>query len=70
MSLSKELAKLKYDKRLLDWQVSRGNVSKEELKQYLDSLPDLASNVDEFSLAGGNGADSADLLTNDPDSSY
>jgi hypothetical protein len=50
MSLSKELEKLKYDKRLLEWHVSRGKLSKEEMKKYLDSLPDLASNVEAFSL--------------------
>ena len=50
MSLSKELEKVKYDKRLLDWHVSRGKLSKEEVKKYLDSLPDLASNVEAFEL--------------------
>ena len=48
MSLSKEIEKLKHDKRLTDWHVSRGKTSKEELKKYLDSLPDLASNVEAF----------------------
>lgn len=46
MSLSKEIEKLKFDKRLLDWQVSRGRLSKADLKKYLDALPDLASNVE------------------------
>lgn len=50
MALSKELEKLKYDKRLIDQNVSRGKFPKEELKKYLDSLPDLASNVDYFGL--------------------
>ena len=35
MSLSSELEKLKYDKRLMDWNVSRGRFPKEELKKYL-----------------------------------
>ncbi len=60
MSLSKELEKLKYDKRLLDWHVSRGKFPKEELKKYLDSLPDLATNVDHFGLGGGD--DGSDVL--------
>ena len=51
MSLSKEIEKLKYDKRLLEWNVSRGRLSKEERDQYLASLPDLASNVE--TLGGG-----------------
>ncbi len=50
MSLSKEVEKLKYDKRLIDWNVSRGKFAKEELQKYLASLPDLASNVDHFGL--------------------
>lgn len=50
MGLSKELEKLKFDKRLTEWQVSRGHIAKEDLKKYLDSLPDLASNVEIFSL--------------------
>ena len=50
MSLSKELEKLKYDKRLLEWHVSRGKLSKDDAKKYLDALPDLASNVEYFGL--------------------
>ena len=48
MSLSKEVEKLKYDKRLIDWHVNRGKIQKDELQKYLASLPDLASNVDHF----------------------
>lgn len=55
MSLSKELEKLKNDKRLTDWHISRGKFSKEDLKKYLDALPDLASNVDYFGLGDENG---------------
>jgi hypothetical protein len=50
MSLSKELGKLKYDKRLIEWFVSRGHFSKEDKKKYIDSLPDLAHNVEAFDL--------------------
>jgi hypothetical protein len=50
MSLSKELEKLKYDKRLLEWHVSRGKLSQDDAKKYLDALPDLASNVEYFGL--------------------
>ena len=56
MSLSKEVEKLKYDKRLTDWHVSRGKFPKDELKKYLDSLPDLASNVDYFGLGDESGS--------------
>lgn len=50
MGLSQELEKLKYDKRLSDWYVSRGLISKDELKNHLNSLPDLSENVEPFNL--------------------
>lgn len=59
MSLSKEVEKLKYDKRLLEWSVSRGVLSKEDMKKHLDELPDLASNVEILDL--GDSDDSRDL---------
>lgn len=62
MSLAKELDKLKYDKRLLDWHVGRGKLSKDEVKKYLEALPDLASNVENLTFgqsAEANGADDA-----------
>lgn len=37
---------LKYDKRLLEWNVNNGQLSKEELKKHLDELPDLSSKID------------------------
>lgn len=58
MSLSKELEKLKYDKRLIDWNVAHGKWSKDDLKKYYDSLPDLASNVDAFDLGDDRGSSS------------
>ena len=58
MSLSKELERVKYDKRLLEWHVSRGKLSKEEMKKYLDSLPDLATNVEPFTLGSHEDRDS------------
>lgn len=57
MSLSKELEKLKYDKRLLEWHVSRGKLSKEDAKKHLDSLPDLASNVEQVNLGNAQSSD-------------
>ena len=50
MSLAKELDKLKTDKRLTDWHLSRGKISKEEQKKMLDALPDLSSNVEKVTL--------------------
>lgn len=45
MSLKKELDKLKFDKRLTGWHVSRGKLKKEDLQAHLASLPDSADNV-------------------------
>lgn len=55
MSLAKELDKLKTDKRLTDWHISRDKFTKEEHKKVLDALPDLASNVEKVNL--GHSAD-------------
>lgn len=60
MSLSKEIEKLKYDKRLLEWHVSRGKLSKEDKQKYLESLPDLASNVESFALGNEDRDDSSE----------
>jgi hypothetical protein len=57
MSLGRELEKLKYDKRLTDWYVNNGKLSKEDFKKHLESLPDLASNIDHFGLAEEAGGD-------------
>lgn len=62
MNLSKEIEKLKSDKRLTEWFVSRGHMTRAEQKKQLDSLPDLASNVEPFRFSeeshtdGRNGA--------------
>lgn len=40
-----EIERLKFDKRLIDLNISRKRVSKEELKKHIESLPDLADNV-------------------------
>ncbi len=60
MSLHKEIEKLKWDKRLTEWYVSRGKLKKEDLEAYLKSLPDSATNVEQFSL-GNDEAGDADL---------
>ncbi|MEK7355362.1 MAG: hypothetical protein AAB250_02870 [Bdellovibrionota bacterium] len=57
MSLSKELEKLKSDKRLTDWHLSRGRVTKEEVKKMLDALPDLSSNVEKVNLGHADDSD-------------
>lgn len=46
MSLDKAMKNLKFDKRLTEWHVNNGQLSKEELEAHLKSLPDMAHNVD------------------------
>lgn len=45
-SLDKATKNLKFDKRLTEWYMNNGQLTQEELKKHLDSLPDLASKVD------------------------
>ena len=53
MGLGKEIEKLKFDKRLLDANVSRGTVSKADKEKHLKELPDLQSNVENLGLVRG-----------------
>jgi hypothetical protein len=46
MSLDKAMKNLKFDKRLTEWYVNNGQLTKEELEAYLKTLPDMAHNVD------------------------
>lgn len=41
---------MKFDKRLIDWNLANGLITKEELEKYLQSLPDLGSKVELFNL--------------------
>jgi hypothetical protein len=45
-SLDKAMKNLKYDKRMTEINLNNSQLSKEELKKYLEQLPDLAQNVD------------------------
>lgn len=46
MSLDKAMKKLKYDKRLTEWSINNGEMTKEEYEAYLKTLPDMAHNID------------------------
>lgn len=52
MSLAQATKKLKFDKRLLESNVAKGELSKEELKNHIDSLPDVSANSETFKLDG------------------
>lgn len=54
MSLAQANKNLKFDSRMIERNVSVGEMSKEDLKKHLDSLPDLAHNVETFTIDGKN----------------
>jgi hypothetical protein len=54
MSLAQANKNLKFDSRMIERNVSVGEMSKEELKKHLESLPDLAHNVETFTIDGKN----------------
>ncbi len=58
MSLAKANKNLKWDKRLTERNLSVGEVSSEDLKKYLEQLPDLASNTETFTIDGKNSSSS------------
>ncbi|MGZ3773996.1 MAG: hypothetical protein ACXVCY_05005 [Pseudobdellovibrionaceae bacterium] len=52
MSLAQANKNLKFDKRMMERNLSVGEMTKEELQKYLETLPDLASNVETFTIDG------------------
>lgn len=46
MSLSDSLKKLKFDTRLTEWYMRNNLLTQDELKKVLDTLPDVAANID------------------------
>jgi hypothetical protein len=50
MSLDKALKALKFDARMLEFNVNNGVISKEELKAHLDSLPDSGANSEKLNI--------------------
>lgn len=46
MSLANAMKNLKFDKRLTEWYINNGQLSKEELEAYLKTLPDMAHNIE------------------------
>lgn len=60
MSLAQANKNLKFDKRMLERNVNVGEMTKEELKKYLESLPDLAHNVETFTIDGKHSSHSED----------
>lgn len=57
MSLAQANKNLKFDKRMLERNVSVGEMTKDELQKYLESLPDLSHNVETFTIDGKHSVD-------------
>lgn len=52
MSLAQANKNLKFDKRLTERNINVGEMTKDELKKHLESLPDLSNNVETFTVDG------------------
>lgn len=50
MSLDKALKGLKFDKRMIHWNLTNGQLSEQEYKKYLEDLKDVGNNVDLINL--------------------
>ena len=50
--LNSELDKLKYDTRMIDWNLSKGLLSREELKSHMDGLQDVQGESEPIDLEG------------------
>lgn len=50
MSLNKAVQNLKYDKRLVELNLKLGRITKEEVAQHSQSLPDLESQCEKLDI--------------------
>lgn len=50
MSLDKSMKSLKFDRRMMEMNVAKGELTKEEIKKHLESLPDLAAKIEVINL--------------------
>jgi hypothetical protein len=63
MSLDKSLKNLKYDVRMMEFNVNNGVISKEELATYLAQLPDSGSNALKVDLEEGASSSDDDIIS-------
>lgn len=54
MSLDKAIREFKFDKRLIDQRLKNGEVSAEDYKKHLESLPDLANQCEKIDIDAQN----------------
>lgn len=52
MSLAEANKNLKWDTRMTEAKINNGELKKEELQKHLTDLPDLAHNVEKFTIDG------------------
>ncbi len=45
MALDKAIINMKYDKRMTEWNLNNGVLTKEELEKHLGQLPDLTTHI-------------------------
>lgn len=50
MSLDKAIKNLKFDKRMVEWNLNNGLLTKEEYEKYVQQLPDLKEQVNLLDL--------------------
>jgi len=50
MSLDKAMLNLKYDSRLVEYNVRTGQLSKEDLAKHLANLPDSSANCEKLNI--------------------
>ncbi|GIL18785.1 MAG: hypothetical protein BroJett040_25360 [Oligoflexia bacterium] len=50
MSLDKAMQAMKFDVRLLEYQLATGQITKEEVQKYLSQLPDSSENSENLNL--------------------
>ena len=58
MSLADANKNLKWDVRMTERNLNVGELKKDELQKHLEQLPDLASNVETFTMDGKNSSSS------------
>ncbi len=46
MSLNNSLKKMKYDLRLLEWNLANKKITQEDYKKHLEALEDISANAD------------------------
>lgn len=50
MSLDKAIREFKFDKRLIELRLKNGEVTQEEYKKFIESLPDLSTHCEKIDI--------------------